>query len=130
VVRWGGTVVLVTPRLSLRTFREDDLPLYAELNADPVVTRFLGGPLSSEDSDGIAEWAQELYDREGIGLLAVERREDGAFLGMFGLHHFHAYPTTSRSASASRASTGVTGTAPRRPPRGSITVSGPWGSRG
>jgi RimJ/RimL family protein N-acetyltransferase len=92
VVRWGGTVVLETPRLSLRTFREDDLPLYAALNADPVVTRFLGGPVSSEDSDGIAEWAQELFDREGIGLLAVERREDGAFLGMCGLHHLHAYP--------------------------------------
>jgi RimJ/RimL family protein N-acetyltransferase len=52
----------------------------------------LGGPLSSQDPDGIAEWAQELFDREGIGLLAVERREDGVFMGMCGLHHFHAYP--------------------------------------
>jgi RimJ/RimL family protein N-acetyltransferase len=92
VVRRDGTVVLETPRRSFRSSREDDLPVYAALNVDPVVTRFLGGPLSSQDPDGIAEWAQELFDREGIGLLAVERREDGVFMGMCGLHHFHAYP--------------------------------------
>jgi RimJ/RimL family protein N-acetyltransferase len=92
VVEWGGVPVLTTSRLILRTFRRDDLPLYAALNADPEVARFLGGPITSEESNGIAEWAQDLFEREGIGLLAVERREDGAFLGMCGLHHFHAYP--------------------------------------
>jgi RimJ/RimL family protein N-acetyltransferase len=92
VVGWGGVPVLTTSRLILRTFRRDDLPLYAALNADPEVARYLGGPITSEESNGIAEWAQELFEREGIGLLAVERREDGAFLGMCGLHHFHAYP--------------------------------------
>jgi RimJ/RimL family protein N-acetyltransferase len=43
VVEWSGTVVLTTPRLLLRTFRRDDLPLYAALNADPEVARYLGG---------------------------------------------------------------------------------------
>ena len=52
---------------------------------------FLGGPLTSQDSDGIAEWAQDVHDAEGIGLLAVERRSDGAFLGMCGLHHLHPW---------------------------------------
>ena len=47
---------------------------------------------SREDSDGIAEWAQQCYAEEGLGLLAVERREDGAFLGMCGLHHQQSYP--------------------------------------
>jgi RimJ/RimL family protein N-acetyltransferase len=93
MVDWDGTVVLTTPRLLLRTFRRDDLPLYAALNAHPEVVRHLGGvPLSREHSDSIAAWAQELYAREGIGLLAVERREDGAFLGMCGLHHQSSYP--------------------------------------
>src|SRR5262245_42058632 len=92
MVDWSGTRVLDTPRLVLRTFRRDDLPRYASLNAHPEVTRFLGGPIDREESDAIAEWAQELYAREGIGLLAVERREDGAFLGMCGLHHFEPYP--------------------------------------
>jgi RimJ/RimL family protein N-acetyltransferase len=93
MVEWNGTVISTTPRLILRTFREDDLPLYAALNADPEVVRWLGGePLTREHSDSIAEWAQELYAEEGIGLLAVERRSDGAFLGMCGLHHLASFP--------------------------------------
>ena len=93
MVEWNGTVISTTPRLILRTFREDDLPRYAALNAHPEVVRWLGGePLTREHSDSIAEWAQELYAEEGIGLLAVERRSDGAFLGMCGLHHQASFP--------------------------------------
>jgi RimJ/RimL family protein N-acetyltransferase len=92
MVEWAGTPILTTARLTLRTFRRDDLPLYAALNRDPEVVRYLGGPLSREDSDGIAEWAQERHALEGIGLLAVERRSDGAFLGMCGLHHQSSVP--------------------------------------
>src|SRR5207247_1393384 len=74
MVDWDGTVVVTTPRLLLRTFRRDDLPVYAALNADPEVVRYLGGvPFSREYSDGIAEWAQERYAAEGLGLLAVQR---------------------------------------------------------
>ena len=93
MVEWNGTVVLTTPRLVLRTFRRDDLPHYAALNAHPEVVRYLGGePLTRQYSDEIAEWAQQVYAEEGIGLLAVERREDGLFLGMCGLHHQQSYP--------------------------------------
>ena len=88
MVEWNGTVVLTTSRLRLRTFRPDDLPVYAALNADPEVVEFLGGqPLSRDESDAIAEYAQGLHATDGIGLLAVERAEDGVFLGMCGLHH-------------------------------------------
>jgi RimJ/RimL family protein N-acetyltransferase len=92
VVEWAGRHVLSTPRLTVRTFRRDDLPAYAALNADPEVARYLGGPLSREDSNDIAEWANECYAAEGIGLLAVERREDGVFVGMCGLHHQQSVP--------------------------------------
>lgn len=93
MTEWNGALVLETPRLRLRTYREDDLPLFAALNADPEVYRFLSGiPLSREHSDEIAEWAQRCYFEEGIGLLAVERREDGEFLGMCGLHHQESFP--------------------------------------
>ena len=57
MVEWNGTVVLTTPRLLLRTFRRDDLPLYAALNADPEVARYLGGPLTRQDSDDIVVMA-------------------------------------------------------------------------
>jgi RimJ/RimL family protein N-acetyltransferase len=93
MVQWEGTIVLRTPRLLLRTFRRDDLSQYAALNADPEVVRYLGGvPLTRRHSDEIAEWAQQCYSEEGIGLLAVERRDDGVFLGMCGLHHQVSYP--------------------------------------
>ncbi len=90
---WDGRTVLETPRLTLRTFRREDLAPFAALNSDPEVVRFLGGePLSREDSDEIATWHNELYADEGFGLLAVERRSDAAFLGMCGLHHQESYP--------------------------------------
>ena len=47
MVEWDGAVVLETPRLLLRTYREADLDPFAALNADPEVYRTLGGkPLS------------------------------------------------------------------------------------
>jgi RimJ/RimL family protein N-acetyltransferase len=91
MLEWAGTPILTTERLLLRTFRREDLPAYAALNCDPEVVRYLGGPLSRADSDGIAE-AQERHATEGIGLLAVERRSDGEFLGMCGLHHLRSLP--------------------------------------
>jgi len=89
---WHGEVALTTPRLLLRAYLNDDLPLYARLNADPEVAEYLGGPISREESDDIADWAQALHSAEGIGLLAVERRADHKFLGMCGLHHLDWYP--------------------------------------
>jgi RimJ/RimL family protein N-acetyltransferase len=84
---WAGRTVLKTRRLLLRTWRRDDLPAFAALNADPEVVEFLGGaPIPPEESDAIAAYAEELWATEGLGLLAVERREDGAFLGFAGLH--------------------------------------------
>ena len=62
MVTWGGEEILTTPRLSLRTFRGDDLAHYAALNADPEA---LGGwGADHPHSDSIAEWAQECYERE------------------------------------------------------------------
>lgn len=90
---WAGALITTTPRLILRTFRPEDLPRYAALNADPPVYDALGGqPLSRGDSDDLAAWAQDTFAAEGLGLLAVERRADGAFLGACGLHHQESYP--------------------------------------
>lgn len=93
MTRWDGTTVLTTSRLVLRTHRPDDLPGFAALNADPLVYEQLGGqPLSREHSDEIAEWAEECFEKDGLGLLAVERRSDGEYLGMCGLHHQESFP--------------------------------------
>jgi len=99
VVAWAGRTLLTTQRLTLRTFRADDLPLYAALNADPEVYRWLGGtPLTRAWSDEIAEWANECVETQGYGLVAVERTADGAFLGMCGLHHQESFPDDVEAA--------------------------------
>jgi len=91
--RWDGETVLTTERLRLRTFRLEDLPIYGAMNEHPDVYRYLGGePLSRQDSDEIAAWANEVYERDRMGLLAVERLEDRRFLGMCGLHHQSSMP--------------------------------------
>ena len=93
MLMWDGKTVVTTERLLLRTYRHSDLPLFAALNADPLVYEQLGGqPLSREHSDEIAEWGQQCFEREQLGLLAVERRSDGEFLGMCGLHHQQSFP--------------------------------------
>jgi RimJ/RimL family protein N-acetyltransferase len=89
---WSGTTVLTTDRLLLRTWRPDDLPAFAGLNRDPAVMEFLGGqPLPRQESDAIAAYANELWATRRLGLLAVERRDDGALLGMCGLHVLHEW---------------------------------------
>jgi RimJ/RimL family protein N-acetyltransferase len=93
MTRWDGMPVLTTERLVLRTFRPDDLPEYAALNAQPEVVRHLGGvPIARQHSDDIAAWANDVYGRDRMGLLAVERRSDGRFLGMCGLHRQSSVP--------------------------------------
>jgi RimJ/RimL family protein N-acetyltransferase len=82
-----------TGRLVLRPFRDEDLPHWAALNADPEVMEFLGGrPLSGGESDAIADAVNGQYVAEGIGFLAIERRSDGAFLGACGLQREPWYP--------------------------------------
>ncbi len=92
MTEWAGELIASTARLRLRTFRAEDLGPYAALNADPEVTRYLGGPVDRAESDAIAAWANDLHEREGIGLLAVERASDAQFMGMCGIHHLDWYP--------------------------------------
>jgi RimJ/RimL family protein N-acetyltransferase len=78
--------------LLLRPYREEDLPAFAAINADPEVMKYLGGePLSRERSDWITEGVNQRYVAEGIGFLAIERRSDGALLGACGLMRHDAW---------------------------------------
>ncbi|HET7901399.1 MAG TPA: GNAT family N-acetyltransferase [Candidatus Nanopelagicales bacterium] len=99
MVAWDGTTILTTERLTLRTFRRDDLDPYFALNTHPDVYRWLGGsPLTRAWSDEIAEWGNECVETQGYGLVAVERTDDRAFLGMTGLHHQESFPDDVEAA--------------------------------
>ncbi len=82
---------LATTRLVLRTWRPEDRPAFAAINADPAVMEHLGGvPLSAAASDALADRIEGHWCEYGFGLYAVERA--GEFVGFVGLTHHRAFP--------------------------------------
>lgn len=80
--------VLETQRLLLRCFTPDDAPFILELLTDPGFRRFIGdrGVRTPDDARRyIDERFVASYTRNGFGLYAVVRKEDGAVVGMCGL---------------------------------------------
>lgn len=76
---------LQTDRLRLRRWLPADREPFAALNADPQVTRYLGGPLSREESDALAARIEAHFEQRGFGLWAVEIRGGAPFAGFIGL---------------------------------------------
>ncbi len=75
-----------TDRLRLRRWSEDDRPAFAAMNADRAVMEHLPGVLDRAGSDALLDRLEAVWDERGVGLWAVERRDDGAFLGWAGLN--------------------------------------------
>ena len=87
-------VTLLTERLRLRPFRDEDIDAYAAMSADPEVMRYLGdrSPLSRDDA-----WRQMAmfaghWQLRGFGVWAVEERASGSFVGRVGLHYPEGWP--------------------------------------
>lgn len=80
--------ILDTPRLTLREFTTDDAGFIVELLNDPGWLRYIGDRGVRTEADARA-WIDERlvgsYRRHGYGLWAMQRRTDGALLGMCGL---------------------------------------------
>ena len=81
-----STVVLETPRLALRTWRDDDLPaLHRDILGSPEVMVFSVGVLSFDET---REWMQRKsrrHQEDGHSHWAVERKEDGRLVGICGI---------------------------------------------
>jgi RimJ/RimL family protein N-acetyltransferase len=77
--------MLTSARLRLRSWREEDLPAFAALNADPRVMEFLLLRLDRSESDASAQRIQEGIDRLGYGFWAVEVFGVADFIGFTGL---------------------------------------------
>ena len=83
---------LLTNRLRLRPFEPTDRRAYLEMNGDPEVMRWLGGPRSAAQSMSEMEFNNYTLANSSFGKVAVERLSDGAFLGMCGLSYEEWYP--------------------------------------
>lgn len=87
-------VTLETDRLTLRMFREDDFEEYAQICADPMVTRYLsqGQPLARWEA-----WRQMAmiighWHLKGYGPWAVEEKQSGRLLGRIGFFNPEGWP--------------------------------------
>ncbi|HMQ94164.1 MAG TPA: GNAT family N-acetyltransferase [Amaricoccus sp.] len=76
--------MLETERLILRNWRPEDRPSFAAMNADPEVMDF-PGPLDRRESDAEIDDFLRRWRLDGFCFAAIERREDGVFLGMAGI---------------------------------------------
>ncbi|AFQ50137.1 GNAT family N-acetyltransferase [Burkholderia cepacia] len=75
-----------TERLTLRRWRPDDAGALAAMHADPDVTAWLArGPMSADEAGGVIARFDTPFDAHGFGVWAIERRADGALIGLCGL---------------------------------------------
>ena len=77
--------MIETERLILRPWRDADRAPFIAMSANPAVMETLGGVLSETEALGYIERSEKGIRWFGYGRWAVERREDGAFIGAVGL---------------------------------------------
>jgi RimJ/RimL family protein N-acetyltransferase len=78
------TVLIDTPRLRLRGWRDADRGAFAAMTADADVMRDLGGPIGRPASDEKLDGYRAAFARCGVCRWAVETRE-GSFVGYAGV---------------------------------------------
>lgn len=74
-----------TERLVLRRWVDADRVPFAAVNADSRVMEHFPAVLDAAASDAMIDRIEAGFEREGFGLWAVERRDNGEFIGFVGL---------------------------------------------
>ncbi len=78
-------MILRTERLIIRPWQDDDLPLVADITADPSVMRFFHLTRSRAQSDAWVARVRAHYDQHGFGIMAVEAPGVAPLIGFVGL---------------------------------------------
>jgi RimJ/RimL family protein N-acetyltransferase len=84
----GRSSFITTARLFIRPFTLDDAAFIVALLNDPDWLRFIGDRSVRSESDAkryLENGPLAMYARHGVGLLAIDRLDDGATIGMCGL---------------------------------------------
>jgi RimJ/RimL family protein N-acetyltransferase len=76
---------LITQRLLMREWRDDDRPAYADLNADTVVMEHFPGTLTASQSWEMVDRMRDAWETRGFGLWAVDVADTKQFIGFVGL---------------------------------------------
>jgi RimJ/RimL family protein N-acetyltransferase len=77
--------MLLTQRLMLRPFWDDDFERFAAINADPAVMEHFPKPLTRAESDAFIARIMVRFAKDGFGLWAVEAPGVAPLIGMVGL---------------------------------------------
>lgn len=75
-------IVIETDRLILRSWKQGDLPLFAEMNKDSRVMRYFPATLSDAETEAFYNRIQNEFDSKGWGLYAVEIKSTGELSDM------------------------------------------------
>ncbi|MEL4896074.1 GNAT family N-acetyltransferase [Crocosphaera sp. Alani8] len=78
-------IEIVTPRLKLRQWKEEDKEPFFKLNSDLRVMEFLPKSLSKEESNNFIERIKLGFKEDGYSFWAAELIENQAFIGLIGL---------------------------------------------
>ncbi|HEY0412367.1 MAG TPA: GNAT family N-acetyltransferase [Allosphingosinicella sp.] len=74
-----------TARLLIRPWRDEDSEPFFRINSDPEVMRHIRPSTTRKESDEAIDRQRAMQAELGHCFWALERREDGAFLGFCGL---------------------------------------------
>jgi ribosomal-protein-alanine N-acetyltransferase len=88
-------VVLRTPRLILRPWRDEDVEPFAAMNADPRVMEHFPSLMDREQTEAMVARIRTHFAAHGFGPWAVEVPGAASFIGFTGIFHvpFEAYFT-------------------------------------
>lgn len=77
-----------TQRLIMRSWKESDKVIFAEMNGNDNVMKYFPAPLSLEESNAFVERIRAEFVETGFGLYAVEIKATGELIGYVGFHRF------------------------------------------
>lgn len=78
---------IVTQRLILRPWREEDIDPFAAMSADPEVAEYLGGTLDRAGAEATMARIAAHFAQYGFGFWALEIPDVAPFIGFTGLQH-------------------------------------------
>jgi RimJ/RimL family protein N-acetyltransferase len=77
--------MIMSERLILRGWREEDVDPFHAMCGDPRVMATLGPLMTREETEALVRRVEDVREAHGYTFWAVERRADGAFLGWCGV---------------------------------------------
>ncbi len=81
-----------TDRLILRMPRPSDTSPYAETLADPIRSKYIGGPYSYDDAREELHYLEADWATAGLGGWCVELRHTGRFAGVVAINNPQHFP--------------------------------------